>query len=580
MATEDCIWSSTPKGGLWGGARRVDTVVLRVTCPGAGPLDTVLVAPTTLVEVRGARLFLNGEPFLIKGTLPRDLVDADAAFLKALGANTLRGRQCVAYAERYGFMCIAAVHGGPGRFCERSFAPTEEEFQGKLDLYLDRVRPNLAPAVASPNTLVLQVGNEQIMGADPWGLRTGAVRPAERLDELLTRVYNLVKPLAPMLPVGYSNCAFGYIAPGFLEVYLHNTYLDHDRGWPPITEFMALQGCDRRPYIHTEFGANVYMPQAHLRAPNSPVLEKIHAWNYPHRWRTYLDAGTIGGTNYCLYDYDYSEVDPNAWDKGYTNFGIMTFDRKPKLACWELWHLWRDFAVAPAAEGNGAVLIRYGRDYQARGCRLTLRTGTEQRTHRLEDFAPNSQRVVDVGLAADRFRWQMDYTTHGGLPMMAVGAHPRTVEEGDFLRRLSTRDTYGFLRELFDAEVITMNGVSAPPTLKEMEREDGVVPVAFRKPNGVVYLTLFTRRKPPAGAYARDVSVETAFEGPVERVDELTGRPTDDPVRSERRPGGVRLVGLDVPYLPASYTHRSSQPVSLPVFRVRPAAQGATGGRR
>ena len=67
---------------------------------------------------------------------------------------------------------------------------------------------------------------------------------------------------------------------------------------------MTLQGCDRRPYIHTEFGANTYMPQLHLGGPNSPVLEKPHAWNYPHRWASYQSAGAQGAANYCLYDYD------------------------------------------------------------------------------------------------------------------------------------------------------------------------------------------------------------------------------------------------------------------------------------
>ena len=43
-----------------------------------------------------------------------------------------------------------------------------------------------------------------------------------------------------------------------------------------------------------------------------------------------------------------------AKQRQFTNFGIMTFDRKPKLACWELWHLWRDFEVKPSEDALAA----------------------------------------------------------------------------------------------------------------------------------------------------------------------------------------------------------------------------------
>jgi len=227
----------------------------------------------------------------VKGTLPRGLNDEDAAYLKSLGANTLRLKQDeqFQYLHRHGFMAIASCHTGPGRLCER--AKTEEEFHEGIEDYLGRTLPMAREAVKDPYTLLVQLGNEQVMGQDPWLYRFRPPHSFERLDYLLTELYNAVKPLDPMLPIGYSNCAFGYIAPDFLEVYLHNTYLDKDRiylskdrTWPPLEEFMALQSCNRRPYIHTEFGANVYMPQACLRGPNSPVLEKIHAWNYPNRW--------------------------------------------------------------------------------------------------------------------------------------------------------------------------------------------------------------------------------------------------------------------------------------------------------
>lgn len=369
-----------------------------------------------------------------------------------------------------------------------------------------------------------------------------------------------------MLSIGYSNCAFGYVAPDFLDVYLHNTYLDKDREWPPIDEFMRLQGCDRRPYIHTEFGANTYMPQLHLRGPNSPVLEKIHAWNYSCRWATYQAAGAQGATNYCLYDYDYWKINRGSWDKGFTNFGIMTFDRQPKLACWELWHLWRDFEVASI--GTGKSQIRWKRDYAARQCRLTLQVDAKERVYRLEDFTPHSTQSIDVPSDAASFRWRMDYATHGGLPMQACGAHPRAVEEADFLDLLRERETYPFLKELFDAQVTTIDGETAPPTLREMEREDGVVSVAFRKRNGDVYVTAFTRTKPESGLYDEKVTLDIAFPGRVTAVDEFTGKAIASSITVQQTATGVRISSLRVPYLPSQYGQRATEPIALPVLRL------------
>ncbi len=548
---------------------RIGRLPLRITMPGRE--QTEHAVPTTLVETRGSRLFLNGEPFLIKGTLPRDMTDEDGIFLKALGANTIRSREFARYAERFGFMADAVVHSGPPRFCERETSPTRARYEDGVAAYLDALAEYAPAAAASPRALFVQIGNEQIMGADPWAKRTGKIRPAERLDALLAHAYNCVKPLAPMLPVGYSNCAFGYTAPAYLDVYLHNTYLSKDRNWPPLEEFMTLQGCDQRPYIHTEFGANRYMPQACIGGANSPVLEKIHAWNYPHRWQEYLRAGTCGGTCYCMYDYDPATVTADSWDKGFTNFGIMTFERAPKLACWELWHLWRDFEIEPNTAGPN-VRVSYKRDYHARNGRLTVRSGDQTRTYPLPDIAPRAQFTVPLKEPARAAQWQIDYTTHRGLTNIAMGAWPPEREKAMFLSLVEPRATGPFLRRLLDAEVLDAAARPAPPTLKEMQREDGVVPVLFRAVDGTVFMTVFTTKRPGSGLYARNVQVNVAVSGRVERVHEMSGEPLDTHVAAAATPqGGLILQGLDVPWINPSYGHRAREMVSLPVFRITSA---------
>jgi hypothetical protein len=461
------------------------------------------------------------------------------------------------------------------RFCEK--AETDEEFYATLKKCLEGHQERCQQVVLNPRGLIVQHANEQVFGTEAWIGRCGS-HSFDRLDYLLAVCYNLSKPLDPMMPQGYSNCALGYRAPDFLDVYLHNTYLDKDRGWPPLAEFMKFQSCDRRPYLHTEFGANVYMPQAHVGGKNTPILEKIHAWNYPNRWKTYLGAGTLGGTNYCFYDYNYGffekvlkenpEKLKDFWDRGFTNFGVMTFDRKPKLACWELWHLWRDFEVEP--QDDQKLRIRYVRDYWARDCQLALRNDAGEEALALEDFAPNSKRVVTARASLAKFRWRMDYTTHGGLTMVACGAHPSSVEAEDFLARLKDRETFPFLRELFDAEVLNAEGRRDATTLKDMEREDGVVPIAFRKPTGVVYVSALARKKPAKGSYQEGVNIDLAFKGQVEAVDEMTGKPTGAPVEVEKLPNGIRIKNVRVPFIPAGYGARLQVPVSMPVFRITP----------
>jgi len=231
-------------GQLWLSIKpRFGSLAVRVIGADGSAAETT--TPTTLVETRRSQLFLNGEPFLIKGTLPRNMPDRDGAFLKALGANTVRVRD-ITVAERHQFMAIAVTHKGPGRICEAETCPTDDRFFDAAGQYLEHVRERAPWAASSPNTLIVQLGNEQIMGADPWQKFFEDVHPIERLDWLLASARNIGKPLAPMLPFGYSNCALGYLTPAFLDVYLHNTYLSTAANSPPRASWSShcAEHCD------------------------------------------------------------------------------------------------------------------------------------------------------------------------------------------------------------------------------------------------------------------------------------------------------------------------------------------------
>ncbi len=553
-------------GSLWLCRQpKIGTISLEVTEPakGDGKHTTKLTAPTTLVEIRGRQLFLNGEPFLVKGTLPGDLNDEDAAYLKSLGANTIRTAK-IEYLERYKFMGIVPLHGWKEHFCEK--AATDEEFKALLERnFAERVE-TYRSTMSNPRLLILQLANEQVMGPDRWSGHLGR-HPFDRLDYLLARCYNAYKPIDPMVPLGYANCAFGYRTPSFLDIYLHNTYLSKDRGWPPLEEFARFEGCDDRPFLHTEFGANNYMPQVYSQGPNTPVMEKLHAWGFPQRWAEFMRAGTVGGINYRMND---GKPDP-AKDRQFNNFGIMTFDRKPKLACWELWHLWRDFEVKPSDDAAApGVRVDFRRDYQARDCRLTIEDAESKEVLSPADFTANSGRTVHVARLPESFRWRIDYTTHGGLPMVACGAYPAARERDEFLARLADRSTCSFLRELIDADVVAADGRRDVTSLKDLERSDGVVTACFRKPSGRVYVAAFARRANEN--YLNAVSLDVAFKGRVTAVDEMTGEPTSTPVEVEANGQGLRIKNVRVPRLPERYSQRLIKPLHMPVFRIDPSS--------
>lgn len=563
-------------GELWLSLKpSVGRVAIRVTSPGAeDPVE--LLAPTTLVEVRGRQIFLNGEPFLIKGVMSRDITAPDAAYARSLGVNTLRGFDALADCERYGFMSITSLSLGPSAAKEVFAAASDADFDAAIGKSVEWLKVNAAPAVASPNALILQLGNEKTgAGGKPPGAEP-LTRARRRVSRMLAAARDAVKPLAPMLPIGYANQDLGFLVPDRMDVYMHNSFLHKDRYRYPWEDFLRWQGClppdgpsgQGRPFVNSEFGANRYLCQAHHAGPNNPVLEKIHAWNLPCRWAEFMRHGTAGGVIYCLYDLETPR------DQGCSAFGILTYDGKPKLACWDVARMWRDFDAD--VRGNQLVLS-YRRDYWARGCQLTLTPpggGTPVRLP-LEDFPPRSTRTIPLGDLppgdAAEFRWQLDYTTHSGLPNQAAGAWPARLEQQDFLDRLRSRDTYPFLRELFDAQVVTTAGQPAPPTLAEMARPDGITPVVLRKPNGVAYLLLIARESPNEHGPLRDgVSVDVAFPGKVERVDDMTGQPLPLAVDATTIPGGLRLTNLQAARIPELIRDRSDTPFQLPVYRITP----------
>jgi hypothetical protein len=337
---------------------------------------------------------------------------------------------------------------------------------------------------------------------------------------------------------------------------------------------MEWQGClppcgpdgKGRPFVNSEYGANRYLCQSYLAGPNNPVLEKIHAWNLSELWNVFMKHGTVGGTIYRFDD------NSKPIDQGCSRFGILTDDQKVKLACWEVGQMWRDFTVET---DDKKLLVTFKRDYHARDCRLTITPVNGKPIQlTLKDFSPHSSRSISLKSLnlENGYRWRMDFTTHSGLANAAAGAWPVKLEEEDFLSLLRERNTAPFLTELFDTEVLTVTGNPAPPTLFEMTDSQGVIPVILRKPNGTAYLVIISREDPNTGAgqIKEGITLDIAFKGKVERVDDMTGQPLSDVIDATPVTNGLRLTNIKAARIPGPIGQRSAVPFMMPVYRIIP----------
>ena len=105
--------SGPVKGSIWLSLKpKIGKIAIAVFV-GDAKEPITLTSPTTLVEVRGRRIYLNGEPFLLKGATGSVSTQADADYVHSLGLNTFRGLNSVASCERFGFMSIASLNMPP-----------------------------------------------------------------------------------------------------------------------------------------------------------------------------------------------------------------------------------------------------------------------------------------------------------------------------------------------------------------------------------------------------------------------------------------------------------------------------------
>ncbi|MEO5603374.1 MAG: glycosyltransferase family 2 protein [Cyclobacteriaceae bacterium] len=300
------------------------------------------------IEVKEKFIFVNGEKIIIKGVqyspwMPRtgpnkgypyadsSQVSQDLTLIKNLGANTILVYDPPEYllriAARNNLLVIYT-------FAINWWAAGSDTFTLERQTILEKVRS----LKENPNILAWQLGNEIPVAV------LQNVKP-ETLEQELKKVYDAVKSIDPNHIISHGNWPpMKNLNLSFFDITGFNVY----PVWPPevvaqgygnyISKFLQpISG--NKPLLITEFGVNT------LEAGEEGQAQMIESC-----WNELLAAGACGGIVFSFADewwknYDNTvgkdqwwfrnpapddelvhDLDPEEY------YGIVTYDRKPKLA--------------------------------------------------------------------------------------------------------------------------------------------------------------------------------------------------------------------------------------------------------
>jgi cellulose synthase/poly-beta-1,6-N-acetylglucosamine synthase-like glycosyltransferase len=431
---------------------------------------------TSLVETRGGQLFLNGEPFLVKGIIPAFssrplLLSLDEGYrqLKEVGANAIR----VYHAASPAIRDAAAAHGlmivdQPDRSTWEDLNVTAEWDRRR---YLARYRALVEDTAGYPYLLLDNLGNE--------------LELAHARDQGIAGVTSMAREVAAARPrrspVGYSTYFTFVDYP--VDVLGVNMLDTGEMYWSRAIGLVKSRG---RPFYASEFGGFVAFSE---RVP--PELRVARLRRY---WSTLLDAGAIGAFVFESHDNWSQPVppgfynDPLSADQPDDERGLWDHRNRPKLELRFVAELFSDVTVRAAdlavdSDGTFRIAIRNRRPYRLRGVTLRDPASTPGDVP-VGDLAPGAATIVRMRLPADgRARGELslvfDYTTHAGLPgvsrarlVLPIEAERPTFASPDFVVDEDTPDRVR--GRLLDSSVleafvpvgwtILVDGVAVPAT--------------------------------------------------------------------------------------------------------------------
>lgn len=378
-----------------------DTVEVRVGLSGAGSACSVeRQVSTALREIRDGTLYLNGEPFIIKGVVPSfrtPHVDLDLRQgleqIKALGANTIRVYhtptvELMDLAEELDLMLIVQ----PSESTWNNIDMSQED--GATEL-LDRYRELIGATEGRANILIDNVGNElELVSQGPSAPRN----IAETLRR--ARAHERYR-----FPLSYSTYAIFHDYP--VDILAVNMLDTGDTYWRDAVDLVRAKN---NAFYASEFGGFV--------AFYEEIDPLVRASRVRAHWRRLQDAGSSGGVFFQSHDNWAQPVavgfnDPFNPEQPDDRRGAWDHENRPKLIHDHLQALYADAVLQ--LEGPPEALqvsMRNRRPYPLSD--LSVRYGGEVVS--LGALQPQQRVVLELTLAPESSHsFAIEHTTHRGL---------------------------------------------------------------------------------------------------------------------------------------------------------------------
>ncbi len=425
---------------------------------------------TTVKEFRGKKLFVNGEPFLVKGVIPsfspgqqRDLSPrAGLAQIKQLGANTTR----FYHAVREEMKDAAAAE--QLLVVDQPDRSTWDEVGVRFEWDRKELRKRFEKLILEnrnyPFSLFHTVGNELEI-KDPG-------RDVPYLSELI----NEVLEKSPGEIFSYSTFYVFLRLPA--AIYGINMLDSSETYWKKGLD--AAKANDK-PFFASEFGGFVAFLEW-----TPPELRVFRLFEY---WDKLLAAGAFGAIIHQSHD-NYGQPviqgmnDPLTADQPDDTRGIWDNDNKPKPLAKFVERLFSDFDAETEESSIGGdartVKVRFKnrREYSLSNVKFSL---GERKVVGPIDFLPSAEHIVEIPLEArvPEILLTAGYTTHRGLENVSqialrlplAGEKPSVLNSDLLSLEVSEEKAEG--RLLFGKELSTV----LPAKWKEVRVNGTIYPV-------------------------------------------------------------------------------------------------------
>lgn len=378
-----------------------DTLEVDVGLAGAGSTCSVRRrVSTTLREIKDGQLYLNGDPFIIKGVVPsfrNAQIDLELreglAQLKAVGANTIRvyhtpTPDLMDLAEELDLLLIVQ----PDESTWQNIDMTDDDAAGVL---AERYARLVDATQGRSHILIDNLGNELELASSNASAPRNIAAALRRVRE--SQRYRF--------PLSYSTYAVFHDYP--VDILAVNMLDTGDTYWRDAVDLVRAK---HEAYYASEFGGFV--------AFYEEVDPLIRARRLTQHWRRLLDAGSSGAVFFQSHDNWAQPVavgfnDPFNPEQPDDLRGAWDHENRPKLVHRHLGDLYADVVLQLEGPADGLrVTLRNRRPYALDDVRVEY--GNEEVFRGA--LRPGHRVVLDASVSSvDTHRFLIEHVSHRGL---------------------------------------------------------------------------------------------------------------------------------------------------------------------